>query len=251
MLAQDTGSSGASLAAILPTSRQWHLLRCAPSCEAKVRRQCEELGIEAYFPVGLVFDTPSEGHRRQRRGPRPRPAMPGYVFIGFRYGEPHFDLFVPDQRWRDHPPDLGFVEVGDTVCGPIRREQHPIGGALGWVASDGRPATVPGRIVADIKARETHGDFNQVTVAQGKRFYVPRWLKIGVSAVIEDGPFRGSRGEIIRLPNRESARVQIVTAWASFPVDIPIRHLRPATTHLDDNRSSGVVMSPRGEVIPI
>ncbi|MGP0089637.1 MAG: transcription termination/antitermination NusG family protein [Xanthobacteraceae bacterium] len=204
----------------------WNLLRVAPNCEQKVRRQCDELGFSSYYPLGARLST-----RRSRFGDRRQvvvrlPAMPGYMFISFPAG-PHYDLFTPDTRWREHPVPLGTIEVGDFIFGPILKEQHPIDGALAWVASGGRPANVASVVVTDLQARERAGEFDETVMDPGGRFYLPRWVRREAAVMVIEGAFRGTRGTIIKIISKAAVRVKISADYATFPISIPIDHLEP------------------------
>ena len=212
---------GASLASILGEPRQWYLLRVAPSCEAKVGYRCADLGIEAYYPRCQGFAISRLGLEPSRVS---RPAMPGYVFVSLIRGREHLSLFARDFQFRDHPATLVDIEVGDAVHGPRVVSTPPIDGSLGFISDASGPRVVPREIVKDLAAREEAGEFDEIAFAPGQRFYVPKWVRRGVTASIVEGPFAGQKAEIRKLISSKAVGISLQGRWKG-KIIIPIAWL--------------------------
>jgi len=216
---------GSALAAILAAPRQWRLLRVAPNCEAKVAARCEALGIEAFYPKGSRM---ALGGRRLRTNTVlmvTRPVMAGYVFVSLVNGKEHFSIFQPDRNYRDRPAPMLDVVVGSPVYGPHVVKTPPVDGSLGFVSGPLGPKIVDRIIVLDLQLREQAGEFDEIVLAPGGRFYVPRWIKRGAVCDVVVGPFSEQRCEIRKIRNSNAVDVSMQGRWRGR-VTLPIDYLR-------------------------
>lgn len=144
-------------------SSDWYALRSKPRQEDRVWQQARARGFETFYPRLLVQPV-------NPRSKKIRPYFPGYLFV---------------------QTDLEAVGRSAFLYMPY---------AIGLVCFGGEPASVPDRLVEELKRR-----MHEIASAGGELF---DGLRCGDQVWIEAGPFAGYEAIFdARLPGTERVRV--------------------------------------------
>ncbi len=148
---------------------KWYALRVKPRKERTVYERLQAKDIEAYFPVVRVKP-------KNPRAAKKKPYFPGYMFV-------NVDL--------DHTGANTFNWMPGTI---------------GLVSFDGDPASVPGKLILELKER-----LAKIEEAGGLEL---DGLKSGDRVRIVEGPFAGYEAIFdMRLPGKD--RIQVLLAFLS------------------------------------
>lgn len=156
----------------------WYVLRSKPRKEDVVWQQLQAQDIENYYPRIRV-------HPVNPRSRTVRPYFPGYLFVKVNLDDVGISVF----KWMPH--------------------------TLGFVSFDGKPATIPDFVVADLRKR-----IQEINEAGGEVF---DGLETGDKVRVHDGPFSGYEAVFdTRLPGQERVRVflQLVSDLRQIPVEL-------------------------------
>jgi len=161
----------------------WYAMRSKPNKESFLADQLQAYGVEVFYPVLHV--TPVNPRSRKIR-----PYFPNYLFV-------HVDLEV--------------INVSDLRWMP---------GASGLVSFDGKPASVPGTLIAAVKK---HVETYNVTVRDQKKGF-----QSGDSVIIEDGPFAGYEAVFdTHISGQDRVRVLLsLLQRRQLPVEISSSQIR-------------------------
>ena len=157
---------------------KWYVVRSKPRKEEVVYQQLRTQGIESYFPRIRVNPV-------NPRARKLKPYFPGYLFVHVDLEEAGVSTF----KWMPH--------------------------ALGLVAFDDEPATVPDLLIHKLKTR-----LQEINASGGE---VLSGLKPGDPVRIQEGPFEGYEGVFdTRLPGSERVRVllQLLNDKRLVPVEL-------------------------------
>lgn len=174
------------------------ILRSATRQEPKAVRSLKEAGYNAYCPERTVRDHLA----RDKTATRQMSLFPGYLFV------------EKDDRYGD-------------LCGQVFDQGLSGVHAFLWVhgSHQKRPATVPGRLVDELRAAQEAGAFDD---SKPK----PKWRpKKGQRVQIAQGPFSGFSGEVMEVIGAKGdARVRVLMEMfgRSSPAEFKAEQVRAA-----------------------
>jgi transcriptional antiterminator RfaH len=164
----------------------WYTVQANPNCESRARVGIDELklpGAEVYLPIEHHWrKTSGTSKTRMRVG---YPLFRGYLFL-------RFDL----------------ERVGTHAI----RHTH---GVKGFVTkTGGEPARVPAALIEELARAEAAAAFD--STVEGAAF-AP-----GASVRIDDGPFAGLVGEVMRADSKDRVDLLLKFLHRSVPITVPI-----------------------------
>lgn len=148
---------------------KWYALRVKPRKERAVYERLQAKDIDAYFPVVRVKP-------KNPRAAKKKPYFPGYMFV-----------------------NVDLEQIGSNTF-------NWMPGTIGLVSFDGEPASVPEKLILELKER-----LAKIEEAGGLEL---QGLKSGDRVRIIEGPFAGYEAIFdSRLPGKD--RIQVLLAFLS------------------------------------
>lgn len=191
MLMGETFNPAHEVGAKPPKPRPWTILQTAPRMERKVEETLRDAGLMVYVPIEKY--RPANSWRA-----RLRPLIPGYIFA---------DLSTDEEL------DLARANVNVRL-----------------MVRDGQPVKLPAILVGSMILAEACGAFdrtlkrketrrNRRRGRKGGEPYVSRW-KSGERVKINEGPFAGFFGDIVRADRPDRIEVLVSIFGRSTPLEL-------------------------------
>lgn len=184
---------------------RWFAVYTAPRAETKVLEGLERQKIISYLPIAATWRKQSERQKHQCEPKRriERPVWPRYVFVAL-------------------PIEL------QTSDGEIRapfETLRQVDGVSDIVGDGARLLQVPAVAIDSLREREAAGEFDD-TLKSG-RIVAPKWLKVGMTVRIEEGPFRSFNGLVEEVLAHERVKVCVFIFGRATPIIIEIDRIKP------------------------
>jgi transcription antitermination factor NusG len=176
---------------------KWFVALVRSGSETDIIKWVGRRGVEAYEPMARRLQRDKRHHDRYRMVVEP--LLRGYLFIAL----------APDP-WGRFP----FGRITD--CEQVFR----------FISFEGVPFPIPEGLIADLRARESRGEFDKTVTRKGKvrtdLAPFPDWVEEGKQVLIKAGPFRDFFGTVLEAMSFSRIRIETELLGRKVDFELPL-----------------------------